>query len=216
MHAGAIRQPLDGAVPDAPLRRAGLGGERIEAVDGADLDGLVARRLLAQGRRDPVGVAPRQLDLGLEAVGPGRRGHLGLVIEPLFADLERRGHGEDGVPALHGHDPPRGEALAVADAVDLVDDGLARVARAQEVAVHRVDGPIVRDRLLRRRERLAEDLTAEDVAPPEVLALSAEEVLLDAFEPEEVEELGQDGGHARIVARPSSTRESSRSVTIVG
>jgi hypothetical protein len=49
-----------------------------------------------------------------------------------------------------------------------------------------------RDGLHRSRERLTEDLTAEHGAPAEVLALAAEEVLLDSLEGEEIDELVED------------------------
>ena len=45
-------------------------------------------------------------------------------------------------------------AAAVADAVDVVDDGPPRVAGEQEVGVQRVDGAVGRHRLHRRRQRL--------------------------------------------------------------
>jgi hypothetical protein len=41
-------------------------------------------------------------------------------------------------------------------------------------------------------ERLPEDLTAKDGAPTEVLALPAEQVLLDPLEAEEIDELAED------------------------
>ena len=46
--------------------------------------------------------------------------------------------------------------------------------------------------LHRGRERLAEHLTAEDRAPAEILALPAEEILLDALEREQLDELLED------------------------
>ena len=49
-----------------------------------------------------------------------------------------------------------------------------------------------RDRLHGRRERLTEHLAAEHRAPAEILALAAEEVLLDALEREELDELVED------------------------
>ncbi len=51
------------------------------------------------------------------------------------------------------------------------------------------------DSLHRSRERLPEDLPAEDGAPAEVLALAAKEVLFDALEREELYELAEDRGH---------------------
>ena len=65
-----------------------------------------------------------------ELLGAGHVGHGELVVEPVLVDVERGGHVEDGLAVLDGHHPPGGEGPAVADAVHLVEDGDARVARA--------------------------------------------------------------------------------------
>ena len=54
-----------------------------------------------------------------------------------------------------------------------------------------VDGAAFGDRLLRRGQRLPEDLAPEDAAPAEVLALTAEDVLFDALEAENCDQLTQ-------------------------
>lgn len=57
--------------------------------------------------------------------------------------------------------------------------------------------PLGGNGLHRCRERLAENLTTEHGAPAEILALTAEKILFDAFEREEGHELVEDGGHQR-------------------
>ena len=74
--------------------------------------------------------------------GGGTSRHRVLVLEALLVLLERRGHVEDGGARLDRDDPPRGERAAVADAVDLVDDGLRHVPGPQEVRVQRVHVPV--------------------------------------------------------------------------
>ncbi len=110
-----------------------------------------------------------------EPFGPLGVGLFGLVLEALFRLLERRGHAEDGTPALDRHHAPSREAGAVADAVHVVDDGSTRVAGTQEVTVKRVHRAAVGDGLLRGGQRLSQHLPAEDVAPAEILALAAKQ-----------------------------------------
>ncbi len=86
--------------------------------------------------------------------------------------------------------------LAVADAVDLVHDRRGRIAGAQEVRVQRVhvalgfalaDGFF--DSAAGGDERLAGDLSAENALALLVWRLPAEDVDLDAFEIEELDEI---------------------------
>ena len=94
-------------------------------------------------------------------------GQIDLKTESFFADLERRAHREDRAAVLDGVHVARGEALAVANAVDLVDDRCRRITGSQEVRVQRVHearravaGRVI-DRAGRGDERLACDLATE-------------------------------------------------------
>ena len=69
-----------------------------------------------------------------------------------------------GSPVLVRLGAARRERPAVVDAVDGEEDLLVGVARAQEVAVHRVHGAVVVDRAARRDDALREHLTAEHPA----------------------------------------------------
>lgn len=88
---------------------------------------------------------------------------------------------EDRLAMLDGDHAPRGEARAVADAVDVVDDGRGLVARAQEVAVQRMRRMPV-DRAGRGHQRLPEHLAAEDGGRADVGAGAAKQVLLELLE----------------------------------
>ena len=46
------------------------------------------------------------------------------MLEAVFRLLERHGHVEDGLAVLDGDDAARRERATVADAIDVVDDGL--------------------------------------------------------------------------------------------
>src|SRR5919198_6745511 len=127
------------------------------------------------------------------------------MLESLLHHLERGAHAEDGVPPLDGDDPAGGEAPPVADAIDVVDDGAIDAAAEQEVSVKRVHHPLGRNRLGRRGERLTQNLSAEHLAPAEILAVSPEEVLLQPLERQQLDELWEYLGHQRPLGGREST-----------
>ena len=90
-----------------------------------------ARRSPARaGALEFVDVLLGNLPLREQTVGPGCLGGLRLMVEAFFLALEGSRHREDGCAVLNGHDAPRGEALAVSNAIDVVHDGAMRVAGA--------------------------------------------------------------------------------------
>jgi hypothetical protein len=123
------------------------------------------------------------------------------VREPVLGDLEAGLQVEDGLAVLDGDDAPRGERPAVADAVDLVEDGHGGVARAQEVRVQRVHHPPQLDRPRRRHEGLARHLPTEHALAVLVRRETPEDVDLDGLEVEQAAQ-GVDGllGHGAILA----------------
>ena len=76
---------------------------------------------------------------------------------------------------------PGGEALAVADAVDLVDDRHLRIAREEEIGVQRM-GSRALDRAGGRDQRLADHLAAEHALPADLRAAAAKQVHLERLE----------------------------------
>jgi hypothetical protein len=158
-------------------------------VDRPHLEGAGEERPLAKPRRQPITHRRRQLLLGHHAFGGRRRRHVVLVGEARLRHLEGGGHVEDRVPALDRAHAPGGERAAVADSIDVVDDGSAHVPRAEEIRVQRVHAPVLRHGLHRRGQGLSEHLPAEDGAPPEILALSSEEVLFQTLEREELHQV---------------------------
>lgn len=79
---------------------------------------------------------------------------------------ERQGGREDALAPLPRLDGPRDEGLAVADPLDVVQDGDLRVARQDKVTVHAVDREVGRDGRLRRREALRDGRPAVDASRP--------------------------------------------------
>ncbi len=94
----------------------------------------------------------------------------------------------------------RDEALAVADAVDLVDDGDAGVAGAQEIGVQRMRLAVGLDGARGGDQRLPDDLTAENPLPTILRAATAEEVVLERLQVEDAEQV-LDGGCHGVLAR---------------
>ena len=99
---------------------------------------------------------------------------------------------------LDRHHPPRGEALAVADAVDLVDDRHLGIAAEQEIGVQRMRRPLrhVLDGAAGGDQRLADDLAAEHALPARLRRAAAEQVHLERLEIEDGENVLQGGRHA--------------------
>ncbi len=90
------------------------------------------------------------------------------MVEAFFVHVEAGLQVEDRLAVLDRDDTTGRERLAVADAIDLVEDRRVHVARAQEVRVegmHEAGRAVVGgmiDRPRRRDERLAGNLAAED------------------------------------------------------
>ena len=95
----------------------------------------------------------------------------------------------------------RGEAAAVADPVDLVEDRHQRIAGTQEVGVQRVDLPAgVVDRARGGHQGLTCDLSTEHALAALVGRPAAEDVDLDGFQIEQLDEIVE-GGHGVILAQ---------------
>src|SRR5579862_2909934 len=90
-----------------------------------------------------------------------------------------------------------GEALAVADAVDLVDDRHFGIAAEQEIGVQRMRRPRgdVLDGAAGGHQRLADYLAAEHPLPARLRRAAAEQVHLQRLEIENVEDFLNGGGH---------------------
>src|SRR5204863_5588954 len=99
-------------------------------------------------------------------------------MAPAFlALLVGAGQCEDRLAVLDADDAARGKALAIADAVDLVDDRDRRIAGPQEIAVQRVDMAVAVDRAGCRDQGLADDEAAEDALPADLRARAAVEIV---------------------------------------
>lgn len=113
------------------------------------------------------------------------------MLETRLRALEGGGHIEDRFTVLDGADAARAEAVAVAQGFHVVNDRLAAVARAQEVAVERMHAAFIRHRLLGGVQRLADHLPAEHLAQPQIFTLAAEQPFFDFLQIQQIEEVLQ-------------------------
>src|SRR3954447_4095944 len=97
---------------------------------------------------------------------------VGGVLRDVEAGLEV----EDRLAVLDADDAAGGEAAAVTDAVDLVQDGDRRITRPEGVSMERMRGAmVILNRPRRRHERLAGDLTTENALTVLVRRAAAKE-----------------------------------------
>ena len=140
-----------------------------------------------------------------QRLGVGHLGHGHLVDEgPSSWTWNDVGQVEDGLAVLDGHHPAGGEGAAVADPVDLVEDGHVGVPGAQEVGVQRVHAAPL-DGAPRRHERLGRHLAPEHPLAVLVGAHAAEDVDLDGLDVEQLDEEVQRVAHHHILAGPTAT-----------
>ena len=123
--------------------------------------------------------------------------HFRLMLEARLVGMKRHQHGKDRMAVLARGDAPCGEALAVADAVDVVDDRNLGIARQQEIGVHGM-----RRSCLHRAhggdQRLADHLAAEHALPADLRGAAAEQIHVERLEVEKIEQVldgGGGGGH---------------------
>ena len=159
MEDGVVGEPPVGAEPD--VLRGGwlaLPADRV-AVDVAQIDRAWPVVELAElvGVRRHAG-----LEVG-EVLGAAHvLGHCHLVIRSRLVLVEAGLEVEDRPSVLDRHDAAGREAAAVANAIDLVQDGQGRVARAQEIGVEGVhQAGVFGDRAGRGDEGLTGHLAPE-------------------------------------------------------
>ena len=123
-------------------------------VDGATVDQVAPREVVERRvvRHRDAGRQRRELGVGL-----------------VLVDLERDGHVQDRPARLAGDDLSGGERSTVTESLDLEADRLPDRTGTDEVRVQRVRPTLRVDRGDRRRQRLCDDLPAEQTRAPRVL-----------------------------------------------
>ncbi len=193
-----------GLDPDALVRLDLMIGTPRQLADESLVNGMGSAEPLVD---HTVGLRDALLQ-GRQRLGRRDLGHRELVLEALLGHVKAGFHVVDRPTVLHGHHAPRREALAVADAVDFVEDRNLRIARTQKVRVQRVDVALIHG-APRRHECLGGDLSTEDALTLLVGLDPAEDVLLDRLEVEQVDEEIEGVGHPSIVVHPVTTTRAS-------
>src|SRR5690606_10202531 len=133
MQGEEIRKPLRGPHPDELTGLALVPVEIARDIDGADLDGAFALPVSAHILRQHVEHPLLQIMLVRKGLRRRRLRHGGVVIETVFVLMEGDAHDEHGASMLDALDTTGGEATAIPDALDVVDDGLGGVTGKEEV-----------------------------------------------------------------------------------
>ena len=112
--------------------------------------------------------------------------------------MKRHQHGKNRLAVLARGDAPRGEALAVPHAIDVVDDRHLGIAGEQEIGVHGMRRPRLHV-AHGGRPRLADHLAAEYALPARLRAVAAEQIDVEPLEIEKIEQIldGRGGGGHR-------------------
>ncbi len=100
------------------------------------------------------------------------------------------------MPVLARGDAPRGEAPAVAHAIDVINNRNLGVAGQQKVGVQGMGRPVL-DGTDRRNQGLSDHLATEHALPADLRRAAAEQVLFQRLEIENIEQILDGGRHDR-------------------
>ena len=198
--AGAARSS-SGSRSTVRIHKYWRGAPAGVAVAGPGTDAKLDRALvheLPQARRQAVEkiASPAASDSGSSS-GDGTCGIGELVLEAGLRLLEGRRAVEDLLAVLDRRDAAAGEAVAVAAAIDEVDDRRVEVAAPQEIGVQRMHHAAGIDRRVGGLQRLAQHLAAVDLRAADVAARAAKDVDLEPFELQQLQQTGEALVHVR-------------------
>jgi hypothetical protein len=182
MQARIIGQRAVHPQPDLLAGIAPLGGEEIHRRHRTHFDADFAIQEAPQRLRHPLGEAGAQLMFGGQRFRRRCFRAGSLVAEPLFLELERGRQGKNGLAVLDGEHAPGAEAFAVAQALDLVDNGRLHVAGAQEIGVQGVSRPLGGHGALGGNQRLPDHLSAKDAEAAQVRTRTAKQIVFQHFQ----------------------------------
>jgi hypothetical protein len=173
--------------------------------DGVQLDRALALEIPAHRIRHRRHDAVLDFRFARQLLGVWHLGHREAVGKPLLLHVEGDRHGEDRMPVLDRPYAARREAPAVAQLLDLVDDGNSGIAGQDEIGMQRMrhaplDGAASRD------EGLADDLPAEDALPPHLRASASKQVDLEGLEIKDADEIANGIAHLRRISSHCSRK----------
>ena len=116
--------------------------------------------------------------LGFQAFRIRRRGHVELVLEAFLGHLKRHGAGQDLLATLARDHTPDRKAAPVPNPLNLVVNGHAVIAGAQEVGMERV-WQATFHRAAGGHQRLPQNLAAKHIGKAEIFTVPLEMVVTD-------------------------------------
>ena len=109
-----------------------------------------------------------------------------LMLEALLRNLEGSRHIEYRPAVLNRDDTPVTEAATVSCDINVIDDWRGHITRAQKIRVQRVRFTTFNG-VMRRRQRLTENLPTEHARTSNIATLTAEDSIFDLFELEQTQ-----------------------------
>ncbi|MCY1354112.1 hypothetical protein D9M69_404740 [compost metagenome] len=196
MQRRRIGQRPVGAEPDVLDR---IGGQRVVGIflgHRAKFDRLRAQQFFAHFLGNQVRALLGDFQFRWQVFRTDHLRHFGLVLKAFFVVLERRTAREYRVALLDRRHPTRAETATVTHPVNLIHHRQPGIARAQEIAVHRMHMARLFNRLTGRRQRLTEHLTTEQLTKTQVLATATEQVFFDRLQRQQVDQIFQHLAHS--------------------
>ena len=111
--------------------------------------------------------------------------------DPWFGHVERRGERKDSFAMLDSRYAASGEAFAVTDAINFVDDWSGRIPGSQEVCVQRMHEQRIRNGAPRSDEGLTSNQSSECPKAFLIGLMTSKDRGLDFFEIKDEEEIGE-------------------------
>lgn len=177
-----VRKRTARANPKMTHRPLDMAAQEALGIDGTDfhwpggIEGIetLGLDLLQQGK---------EIVLTGKRFGSGHIGHGNLVFHALLGILKGTTHRKDRLAVLDRQHAAYRKALAIAQPIDLIDNGQSRVATTNEIGMEGMDASL--DRLIGGGKRLGDDLTAKDPLALILRLTAAKKVALDRLEVED-------------------------------
>ncbi len=196
MQRPIIGQAVDGAYPDVSTRWQFSPGFETQRLDWTKLEGTLVTHETPQFHRYALAHIGSHFRQVLQIFWQSNNRHVRLVLKPFLGVLKRRRKVQYRPPVLDGDDATIGKTAAVARPVNVVNDRRIHVATAQKIRVQRVRRPAL-NRMLCRRQCLANHLATKNLGAADVTAVATEDVLFDSFKLEERNQVFEHRVHIR-------------------
>ena len=203
LQQGVIWQHVYSPQPDVLAGRLTRGVCIVDGLHQTELKRYVVAQQATRSRRQLLAQFQGQVVEARQGLGRRAVGHGQLMIEARLGHLKRGGHVEDLFAMLDGDDTTAAEAVAIATAIDLIDDRCGEIAAPQEIGVQRMhDSPLGGG--IGGAQRLSQHLTAKDLRTADIATLAAKQPVLQLLELQQPQQVGQMRVHAEAAGVASS------------